>query len=56
MNTYIKLALIGGAVVTAKVVEHLYLRKVIKGAQATVVEQIKKDPDLFKRMAEETSK
>ena len=52
MNTYIKLALIGGAVVTAKVVEHLYLRKVIKDAQAKTVEQFKNNPELFKRMAE----
>lgn len=56
MNVYVKCGLVAGAVVVAKVAEHLYLRKVIKGAQATVVEQIKKDPDLFKRMAEETSK
>ncbi len=52
MNTYIKMGLIAGAVVTAKVVEHLYLRKVIKDSQTKVVDQFKTNPELFKRMAE----
>ena len=53
MNVYVKCGLVAGAVVVAKVAEHLYLRKVIKDAQAKTVEQFKNNPELFKRMAED---
>jgi hypothetical protein len=56
MNVYVKCGLVVGAVVVAKVAEHLYLRKVIKDTQANVVDMFKKNPELFKKMSSETTK
>ena len=56
MNVYVKCGLVVGAVVVAKVAEHLYLRKVISKAQDQVIDTMKKDPELFKRMAADTAK